>query len=103
MIATQEWHGNSIDSTGEKAVKLRIWFVGAGPQHPLPGGGAVQQGELRRRVHQQLRLGRDPGGEMKMSQAASRAAVPPWCHCSLWNEGVKAAVLARHDILCVIA
>jgi hypothetical protein len=38
----------------------------AGPQHPLPGGGAVQQGELRRRVHQQLRLGRDPGGEMRL-------------------------------------
>jgi len=64
------WKLYSTGTTGlsvsypEKGGKLAHLIVGAGPQHPLPGGGAVQQGELRRRIHQQLRLGRDPGGEM---------------------------------------
>lgn len=34
-----------------------IYWVGSGPEDPVPGGGAVQQSELRQHINKQLRLG----------------------------------------------
>lgn len=53
---------------------VELNWLDAGSQHSLPGGGSVRQGELRRRVDQQLRPGRDPGGQMILIRMDRRRA-----------------------------